>query len=85
MDRKRKLEVADPVQPGRQLNPFTGRPYSNRYYEILDKRMGEALIRQAVHWEFESQLVSTIECCISSIQMPGLVLHMKCMGAFVRD
>jgi pre-mRNA-splicing factor ATP-dependent RNA helicase DHX15/PRP43 len=23
------------------VNPFTGRPYSDKYYEILDKRQGE--------------------------------------------
>lgn len=45
MDRKRKLDVVDvsgslASQPGRGVNPCTGRPYSNKYYEILEKRMG---------------------------------------------
>jgi hypothetical protein len=45
MDRKRKLEV-DTVavnalsQPQKGLNPYTGRPYSNKYYDILSKRKG---------------------------------------------
>ena len=26
------------------LNPFTGRPYSGRYYEILSKRKGKLLL-----------------------------------------
>jgi pre-mRNA-splicing factor ATP-dependent RNA helicase DHX15/PRP43 len=53
-DRKRKLDLgdADPsVKRGASegggaggedgLNPYTGRPYSPRYYEILEKRKGE--------------------------------------------
>lgn len=54
MDRKRKLEVSEQdavkrfhaangaiAMPGQStLNPYTGRPYSARYYEILSKRKG---------------------------------------------
>ncbi len=46
MERKRKLDVlavgngavALPSQPS--INPYTGRPYSSRYYDILAKRKG---------------------------------------------
>jgi len=45
IDIKRKLEAgikglvkAEPVVP--TLNPFTGRQYSQRYYDILHKRLG---------------------------------------------
>ena len=57
MDRKRKLDVSQDdaskraanghggvgsVMPGQAaLNPYTGRPYSGRYYEILSKRQGQ--------------------------------------------
>lgn len=54
MDRKRKLDVnpADLnglggalTQPNKGLNPYTGRPYSQRYYDILQKRTGELMRR----------------------------------------
>ncbi|KAL6765945.1 DEAH-box nuclear pre-mRNA splicing factor [Haematococcus lacustris] len=42
-DRKRKLDVGD-TRDGRDsaphVNPYTGRPYSTRYYDILEKRKG---------------------------------------------
>jgi hypothetical protein len=47
-ERKRKLQVFEdggginggaPQQP--RVNPYNGRPYSNKYYEILEKRKGE--------------------------------------------
>ena len=45
MERKRKLDVLEgngaialPSQPS--INPYTGRPYSSRYYDILSKRKG---------------------------------------------
>ncbi len=47
MDRKRKLEMfSDDLAAGdgraspAAVNPYTGRPYSQRYYDILDKRQG---------------------------------------------
>lgn len=53
MERKRKLEVDDMpskkqetaavayVDPTGGINPYTGKPYSKRYYDILQKRTGE--------------------------------------------
>eukprot|EP00878_Enallax_costatus_P033335 GHUV01036753.1.p1 GENE.GHUV01036753.1~~GHUV01036753.1.p1 ORF type:complete len:149 (+),score=10.59 GHUV01036753.1:109-555(+) len=57
MERKRKLEVDDGPSKkletavdgyndpngGVILNPYTGKPYSKRYYDILQKRRGELL------------------------------------------
>ena len=48
-ERKRKLDVFDNGATGfssqppalrEGVNPFTGRPYSARYYDILSKRKG---------------------------------------------
>ena len=48
-DRKRKLDIfsdtAPPVSVQPTTNPHTGRPYSNRYYDILAKRKGEGPLR----------------------------------------
>ena len=33
--------VGTAMQGQSALNPYTGRPYSGRYYEILSKRRGE--------------------------------------------
>ena len=51
MDRKRKLDVYEQDTAKRfqangatgqpALNPYTGRPYGARYYEILAKRKGQ--------------------------------------------
>lgn len=54
-DRKRKLDLENDDGPskrsmvhgldvdGNGINPYTGRQYSQRYYEILAKRKGKAL------------------------------------------
>ena len=57
MDRKRKLDVlglgaeddatgvnvtVTPPASQQALNPYTGRPYSAKYYDILSKRKGES-------------------------------------------
>lgn len=54
MERKRKLEVDDGpskkvemsndayTDPTGGVNPYTGKPYSKRYYDILQKRTGKA-------------------------------------------
>ena len=39
-DRKRKLDVYVDEEPATTTNPYTGRPYSRKYYEILQKRKG---------------------------------------------
>jgi len=49
-ERKRKLDVFTDAPPAANgaagalptVNPFTGRAYSTRYYDILAKRRGEA-------------------------------------------
>jgi hypothetical protein len=49
-ERKRKLDVFTDAPPAANgaagalptVNPFTGRAYSTRYYDILTKRRGEA-------------------------------------------
>lgn len=58
-DRKRKLDLEVEAAPKRAsgftsapaisstVNPYTGRPYSQKYYEILDKRQGGYLRRHA--------------------------------------
>ena len=51
-DRKRKLEVFEPngealaqlrSRPS-SMNPYTGRPYSSHYYDILGKRKSKGVI-----------------------------------------
>ncbi len=62
MERKRKLEVFEPqgaavglpAQPS--INPYTGRPYSNRYYDILAKRKGG--------WRREPRCLKHAVCCL---------------------
>ena len=44
-DRKRKLDVFSGDAPASTngvatVNPYTGRPYSQKYYDILQKRKG---------------------------------------------
>lgn len=41
-------------QAGPQLNPLTGLPYSNKYYEILKKRM------QLPVWEYKEAFMKTL-------------------------
>ncbi len=46
MERKRKLEVESDLEERKRahgeatVNPYTGRPYTQRYYDILEKRQG---------------------------------------------
>eukprot|EP00884_Botryococcus_braunii_P018562 jgi/Botrbrau1/538/Bobra.0010s0013.1 len=56
MERKRKLDVPEPGQPmaKKTVNPVTGRPYSNRYYEILEKRIGLPV------WQAKSDFIKMI-------------------------
>jgi hypothetical protein len=56
-ERKRKLDIADDSAAKRpdvvagmgtpaSINPYTGKNYSKRYYDILEKRTGEGLQQQ---------------------------------------
>ena len=45
-ERKRRLDLGDPAAMAEEranpsLNPYTGRPYTQKYYDILSKRIGE--------------------------------------------
>jgi hypothetical protein len=46
---KRAIELGqdDPIgRPARAtVNPYTGRPYTQKYYDILEKREGEICVR----------------------------------------
>jgi pre-mRNA-splicing factor ATP-dependent RNA helicase DHX15/PRP43 len=53
-ERKRKLDIVDESAAKRSevtagmgtpagINPYTGKSYSKRYYDILEKRTGEGL------------------------------------------
>ena len=72
-ERKRKLDVFDdkptgfssqppPLRAG--VNPFTGRPYSARYFDILAKRKGRFL-RQTYSALSRSLSVIACESCYS--------------------
>jgi hypothetical protein len=57
-ERKRRLDLGDEAaiaaeraNPG--LNPYTGRQYSQKYYDILNKRLGTSILMQDV-WIFLS-------------------------------
>ena len=76
MDRKRKLEVgSEVVALGSRpkvdgVNPYTGRVYSQRYYEILEKRQGELILGVASTSSTTFRLVFKLICLSSSL--PGL-------------
>ena len=63
-ERKRKLDLGDLEAPPSkmsktseetpQINPYTGRPYSARYYEILEKR------KQLPVWERREEFLKLI-------------------------
>ena len=62
MDRKRKLVVENPSEASKtsrtnesEINPFSGKPYSKRFYEILEKR------KQLPIWEHKEQFVEVVK------------------------
>jgi hypothetical protein len=63
-ERKRKLDIADESAAKRpdmaaSINPYTGKNYSQRYYDILEKRTGVGRKQQAVLQSPEQQLTGT--------------------------
>jgi len=54
MDRKRKLDVGSESQAQRGTNPYTGAPYSQKYYDILKKRVGLPV------YEHKDQVIKTV-------------------------
>lgn len=51
MKRALDLGEADPTGPARAtVNPYTGRPYTQKYYDILEKREGEWVCLGVVDW-----------------------------------
>jgi protein-disulfide isomerase-like protein with CxxC motif len=44
---KRKIDVETPEED-KKVNQFTGKPYSNRYYEILKGRQGADCLSRCV-------------------------------------
>jgi hypothetical protein len=70
MDRKRKLEVETEQPPAAPpavsdgtggINPYTGKPYGSRYYDILDKRQGAAAAA-AMQTNREQQWLALLAC-----------------------
>jgi pre-mRNA-splicing factor ATP-dependent RNA helicase DHX15/PRP43 len=65
MERKRKIDIssfssttlssADIEGPNVRINPWTGNPYSDRYYEILRKR------QQLPVYEFREELINKVK------------------------
>jgi hypothetical protein len=76
MERKRKLDVPEPGQPmaKKTVNPVTGRPYTNRYYEILEKRIGEAYFVQAVCGELRHLRCPFSQRCYMFLNQVGDML-----------
>lgn len=80
MDRKRKLDV-NPVdvnalggalaQPNKGLNPYTGRPYSNRYYDILQKRTGEPMLHMIPPSEHHPMMLGSHHVKVSITFLPS--------------
>jgi HrpA-like RNA helicase len=59
MDRKRKLAIETPSETKREknvdeINPFNGKPYSERYFDILSKR------KQLPIWEHKEQFLEVV-------------------------
>jgi len=64
MDRKRRLDMGEVDSTKRErvadtantpgMNPYTGNPYTQRYYEILEKR------KQLPVWEFKDQFLEMV-------------------------
>ena len=72
-DRKRKLDVfsgdASATQNGHALvSPLTGRPYSQRYHDILSKRKGELpSLLPEIHLPFPMAIYTSV---VDELLMP---------------
>jgi hypothetical protein len=63
-DRKRKLDVFTGGVEGQQngtnlINPFTGRPYSQQYFNILEKRKGKVSLSLLLPDFFQVRQIGT--------------------------
>ena len=86
-NRKRKIDLlgvgAEEAQPGvivsppasqqSALNLYTGRPYSQKYYDILAKRKGAPCV---LHHRAATEAV--VACCSLFLQLCEIIMHRFC-------